>query len=369
VRLCYIANPDSIHTQRWVNYFAERGHEIHLIGQYTTTPPVAPGVILHQLATQVKIPKFQALALGYAARRIVHKIQPDVLHAHQVGSCGWLAAMSGYHPFLVTAWGSDLLLKPHLSRLYHFLTRWTLRRADYVTCVSDGLARVARSLGADPSRLEVAPWGVDTSVFHPETTGAKLREQLDLGAGPIVLSIRAMRPLYNPLDLARAIPRVLAQAPQAKFIIRTYAPDPDLLAQFQAIIQEHNATQAVIYVGHLPDDRAIADLYRIADVAVSIPSSDGTPLSVLEALACGAALVLSDVPSLHEWVQDQQEGIFVPPGDIQALAAAIVRLLTDETLRRQIQANGVTLVQQRADRQVWMSHAEKMYEQIVKVNL
>jgi glycosyltransferase involved in cell wall biosynthesis len=365
VRLCYLANPNSIHTQRWLRYFAQQGHEIHLIGDYDLQRPLDPGIIVHRPAVSLKIHKVRVLALGYAVRRLVREIQPDVLHAHQTSPHGWLGAMSGYHPFIVTAWGSDLLIKPHRSWLYRLLTRWTLRRADYVTCVSKDLARAARTLGADPSRLEVAPWGIDTAVFHPALPSVEFRTRLGLGLGPVVLSMRSMGPLYNPLDVARSIPRVLAQVPKAQFIIRTYHYAPDLLTQFRAIVKEHDATEAVHYVADLPDDRAIADLYRLADVAVSVPSSDGTPLSVLEALGCGVALVLSDVPSLHEWVRDQQEGMFVPVGDVQAISAAIVRLLTDEALRRRLQTAGVTLVQQRADRRVWMARAGKVYERLI----
>jgi glycosyltransferase involved in cell wall biosynthesis len=235
-----------------------------------------------------------------------------------------------------------------------------------VTCVSEELAHAARSLGADGERLEVAPWGVDTRVFHPGPQSDALRQELGLGAGPVILSIRAMRPVYNPLDLAQAIPRVLERVPGARFVVRSHSYDADLLARFQAILGEHGVRKSVCFVGDLPDDGAIAELYRLADVAVSVPSSDGTPQSVLEAMACGVPLVLSDVPSLHEWVRDGQEGLFAPVGDVEAICTAIVRLLTDEVLRRQLQANGLALIRQRADSRVWMAHAEQMYEQLIR---
>jgi glycosyltransferase involved in cell wall biosynthesis len=279
-----------------------------------------------------------------------------VLHAHQVTSAGWLGAATGYHPFLVTSWGSDLLVGARRSLVQRQLARWVLARADYVTCVSGQLVEAARALGVAAERVELTPWGVDTTLFHP---GAARQDR-----PPIVLSIRGLRPIYNPLVIAQAIPAVLARRPDTRFVIRTYSVDAELLAAFRDIVAQGGAAGAVEYVGDLPDDHAIADLYRQAAVAVSVPSSDGTPQSVLEAMACGAAPVLSDLPALRAWVQPDQEGLFVPAGDVAALAAAILRLLGDDTLRQSVQAAAVRLVQERADSRLWMQRYEQIYRQL-----
>ncbi len=371
MRLCYVANPYSIHTRRWLRYFTGRGHEIYLISVSPTRgsiPPdaIPPSVTFYDLMAQFNVRKLRYLAWGLAARRIIHRIQPDVLHVHQVAGGGWVGAVAGYHPFIVTAWGSDLLLGPRRSWIQRQLARWVLQRADYVTCVSQSLAQAARSLGADPSHLEVAPWGVDRDIFRPAADKEALRARLGLGSGPIVLSIRAIQDVYNPLDVARAIPRVLDQVPGTQFIIRTYNCDQNLLAQFKDIVREHQVAEAVQYIGDLPDEQAIADLYRVADVVVSVPASDGAPSSVLEALACGAVPVLSDVPSLHEWVRHEQEGLFVPIGDVAAISTAVVRLLTDKALQNRLCTNASLLIRQRADSKVWMCHSEEMYRQLIE---
>ena len=370
MRLCYIANPNSIHTQRWIRWFVKQGHEVHLIGEHAVQQPIPVECAFYNLPAQFDVRRLRYIVWGLAVRRIVRQIRPELLHAHQVASAGWLGAAAGYHPFLVTAWGSDLLLGPRRSWAHRALARWVLGRADYVTCVSDSLARAAQSLGADPTRLEVVPWGVDTDIFHPAPAGATQdttdRSRLGLGKGPVVLSTRAIRPVYNPLDIAHAIPLFLEQVHEAQFVIRTYAYDADLLAHFQRTIEEHRAAHAVHYVGPLPGDRAIADLYRLADVAISVPSSDGTPISVLEALACGLPVVLSDVPSLREWVQDGREGLFAPVGDVQAISANIVRMLIDDSLRQTLSENGARLVRQRADREFWMCHSEEIYERLIE---
>lgn len=364
MRLCFIANPESVHTQRWVRYFAAQGHEVHLIGERAAGHALPPEVTLHLLPRQVTVRKLRFLFWIVAVRRLVRRLQPDILHAHQVARAGWLGAAAGWHPLVVTAWGSDLLLWTRHSLLQRLLAGWVLRQADYVTCVSDELAARARVLGADPRRLEVLPWGVDREVFRPGPADEALRTQLGLGKGPVVLSLRAIRPVYNPLDIAGAIPSVLAQVPEAQFVIRTYAYDPALLDEFQARVRAAGAVHAVHYVGHLPDDAAIAALYRLSVVAVSVPASDGIPQSVLEALACGVVPVLSDLPSLREWVRHEQEGLFVAVGDVAGLAAGIVRLLRDETLRDRLRAGALRLSQDRADGRVWMARSAALYRRL-----
>lgn len=365
MRLCYIANPNSIHAHRYLQYFSSAGHEVILLAHHPPQQPFPADVTLYDLTAQTNLRKFRFVVWALSVRRILRQIKPDLLHAQGVANAGWLAAASGFHPFIVTAWGSDLLVGPRRSSPQRWLARWVLGQADYVTCVSENLAQAAQALGADPSRLEVAPFGVDTTIFHPAPDRSALRAKLGLGQGPLVLSLRAMRPIYNPLDIARAIPLVLNQVPQSRFIIRVYGQDPALLAEFKAIVQEHQSEDHVHYVGEQKSDEAIADINRAVDVVVSVPDSDGTPLSVLEAMACGGAAVLSDLPSLREWVQDGREGLFIPVGDYSALSQAIVRLLQNTTLRQQIQTNAQELVHQRANSQLWMARAEEMYQQLV----
>ncbi|MDW8319444.1 MAG: glycosyltransferase family 4 protein [Anaerolineae bacterium] len=358
MRLCLIANPNSVHTQRWVRYFAARGDEVHLVGDKPLAAALPDGVHYHDLTQVTNRRKARYLAWALVVRRLVRELQPDVLHGHQVTSAGWLAAAAGYRPLLVTAWGSDLLVAPQRSRAQRWLAQWVLRRADYVTAVSQALADAAVRLGSDPHRTEVVPWGVDTAIFYPAA------EPAPTDRPPTVLSLRALQPIYNPLTIAAAIPQVLRSAPQARFLVFTYNSDPALLRQFQEAVAKAGADHAVEYVPPLPDDRAIAEVCRRADVAISVPTSDGTPRSVLEAMACGAVPVLSDVPSLHEWVAEGQEGLYVPVGDAEALAAAVARLLTDRDLRGRLRAGCLRVVAERADSRVWMARYAQIYAQL-----
>ncbi|MGC8960711.1 MAG: glycosyltransferase family 4 protein [Chloroflexia bacterium] len=360
MRLCYVANPNSIHVRRWIAYFLEQGHEVHILTGRPVASQVPDGAVLHWIRVP-RVPRLRNLALGLAMRRCIWAIRPDIVHAHQVSPDGWLAAMAGYHPLLLSAWGSDLLLAPRRALRYRVFIRWALRQADAVVCVSRTLAQAAQALGADPERLHVVPWGVDLSIFRPPEEQQLARRSLGL-EGPVVLSLRAMRPLYNPLVIAQAIPQILARVPCAQFVIRTYAADSQCLSRFQSLLCEPGVQRQIRYVGELADDLAIAELYRASDVAISVPSSDGLPQSVFEAMACGVVPVLSDLPSLREWIRHEEEGLFVPVGDAPRLAEAVILLLTDVPLRKRLRHNAIRLVQQRADSRIAKQRYEEIYE-------
>lgn len=107
-----------------------------------------PGPTFHDLTRQNNVARAAPSCWGTDGAPAGAGIRPDVLHAHQVASAGWLAAAAGYHPWLVTAWGSGLLLGVARLPLQRQLARWAPGRADYVTCVSVQLVERPKALGA-----------------------------------------------------------------------------------------------------------------------------------------------------------------------------------------------------------------------------
>jgi L-malate glycosyltransferase len=366
VKLCIIANPNSAHTRRWINQFSTRGHEVHLLGEHALQETPPENCTFHDLPARSNFRKLRYIGWTIMIRRIIREIDPDVLHALGVTSAGWLGAVSGFHPFLVTALGSDLLLMEKRSRLHQALNRWVLRRLTYLTCQSEGLGKKAAALGVAPDQYEVALFGVDTHVFRPAENRYEIRNELGLPYGPLILSIRAMNPTYNPLDLAHSIPLVLAKHPDAHFAVQTYNQDPVIFAQFREIIQGAGAAQSVTYVSDLPDDRAIAAYYSAADMAISIPGSDGTPISVLESMACATPVIAYDIPAAQLWVQHALTGLLAPPGNIPLLATAISRLAQDTALRLSLGRAAQKLILEKVDTRVCMDRYEAIYRALAE---
>jgi len=134
VRLAFLANGKSIHTERWLRYFVGKGYDVHLI---TFTAKPLKGVKIHELRY------FKKLAYPlrvWQIRKTVKEIDPDILHAHYVSHYGVYGALTGFHPFIVSVWGSDVLRDPKESRIRRYGVAYALKRADCITTTSKHLA-------------------------------------------------------------------------------------------------------------------------------------------------------------------------------------------------------------------------------------
>jgi glycosyltransferase involved in cell wall biosynthesis len=157
------------------------------------------------------------------------------------------------------------------------------------------------------------------------------------GAPPAVISDRALEPLYNVDTIIRAFATVRAEVPEARLVI---ANDGSQRRRLESLARELGLQEAVTFAGHLSPE-ALRDALAAAQVYVSVPDSDSLALSTMEAMAVGALPVVSDLPS-QTWIEDGENGLRVPPHDIDALASALKRALIEHELRfRAIAVNRV----------------------------
>lgn len=120
--LLFIADGRSIHTQRWVEYFAQRGHMVHLI-TYDSMDRSIKGVTEHVLTTHWKNLYLSFIPRHLTIKKIIKKIKPDLIHAHFIAKYGFHLTDLKFHPSIISAWGDDILILPKKSRLIHYYTK------------------------------------------------------------------------------------------------------------------------------------------------------------------------------------------------------------------------------------------------------
>src|SRR5690606_34893204 len=107
--------PGSVHVQRWVNFFARQGHHVSLLDGFggTLDGGLDSRVAVHQYdaAGPITLPLAPMLHSRRIVRRLLRRIEPDVVHAHTAARYGWQAALSGFHPYVISVWGSDILVR------------------------------------------------------------------------------------------------------------------------------------------------------------------------------------------------------------------------------------------------------------------
>jgi glycosyltransferase involved in cell wall biosynthesis len=364
MRLCFISNPNSTHTQRWVGWFARHGHTVCLLADapLQTAWPDIQVVDLTRISNASLI-RFPIWAVWL--RRFLHQWKPDILHAHRVNSAGWVAAASGFHPLVVTPWGTDLNKLPKSSPVERWLARFVLKNADLVTADARDLLDKASQYGAKPVTLHEIQWGVDLQHFRPDPADPNLRAELKLGTAPVILSPRGVNPIYNLDTIIRALPGVRSVVPEATLLLRDYNTDPVYKGFLEDLIASLDLAGVVRWIGRIEPWERLADYYRLADVVVSVPNSDGTPVSVLEALACGIPVIVTDLPALREWLIADESALFVPVGDSNALSAAICRLLTQKELSERLANSGLAIVIEHANHETEMKKMEELYQTLL----
>lgn len=341
-RICTIADANSVHTRRWIAPLVEQGCEVHLLS-FRPVQQAFAGVTVVDLTRVFNMPKLRFAYWGWWIHRYLKRVDPDILHAHQLTGAGWLGVMARRHPFIVSAWGSDLLVEPHRSRFRRFLLERVLRACDALTAPSRTMLDAAEALGVPAGKLHLIPWGVETGIFRPEPADrAQTREQLGLPAtARVVLCTRALTPLYNLHVLLEAFAPVSRQLPDAHLALLRYNVDAAHAHDLEQLTASLGLAEKVHWLPAQPSLEAMARLYRAADLTVSIPVSEGYGFSVLEAMACGCPTLISDLPVFHPEFTQGVHTIKVPVGDVAQTSAALLDLLENQPLRERLSREGL----------------------------
>lgn len=288
-------------------------------------------------------------------RRLCGELRPDVLHAHWLCGFAALAALAGASPLVAMAWGSDVLRAGPVQTLAN---RVALRRARIAMADSQALLDRLVELGARRDRTVLLNWGVDLAAFAPPNgTRAAVREQLGLGPGPVILSPRSLTPVYNPRTVLAAFAQVANALPGAQLVLKHMGVDAPDLGRLPA-------AGNVRLVGHVPYEE-MARYYQAADVCLSIPSSDSSPRSVWEAMACGCPVVVSDLPWVGELIAPGRDAVVVPV-DAAAVARGVLGILRDRRRADELARRGRALAEAHRDQQAEMDRLAHVYRRLAR---
>ncbi|MHB8513755.1 MAG: glycosyltransferase [Dehalococcoidia bacterium] len=384
LRIAVLGDLDGVHTRAWLRWSVERGHEMHAISFYEPAEPL-DGVTLHVLRPGARGARQAAplpavggassildrmprglvrLAQGVRYRRaglarVVRAIAPDVLHAHFLVEHGFYGAAAAFHPYVVTCWGSDVLVEPERDPLSRAIAKWTIGRADMLTSNNRYMAERLVTLGARRERVEVVTLGADRFFMENIERSVNVRAA-DPARHPCVLSTRAHERLYNIGEIIAAFARVRGAAPGARLVVAHGGSQTAELRRAAAALGD-----AVEFAGFL--DRArFREALHAADVFVSVPSSDGTSVALLQAMAAGCFPIVSDLPTQRELIEDGVNGFRVPLHRPDLLAERIERAVRDSELRRRAVELNRRIVEERGLNEHEMAKMDALYRQLAQ---
>ncbi len=309
--------------------------------------------LLGPLSVGAAVPRF---------RRLVASLRADLIHALRVPFEGMLASYAPPGtPLAVSIWGNDLTLHAPTSPGMTRLTRRALARADGLLSDTRRDMRLAGEWGFPAGRpAEVVPGngGIDLAALQAEIQPLPDGLEALLPAGlPLAVNPRGIRAYARSDTFFRAIPLVHERRPEVGFVCPGMLGQP----QAQAWLTRLRLDQRTTLLPGLPQGQ-LWGLFRRSFASVSVTTHDGTPNTLLEAMACGSFPIAGDIESLREWIEPGVNGLLVDPGDPAALAEAILQALDQPGFRSKAAKNNLALVTERAEVGVTRSILDRFYQ-------
>jgi L-malate glycosyltransferase len=347
IKLCLLADADSIHTRKWVDYLSSFNCELHLISMRDTNYIYSKNVHVHIIK-----PKFESklsyLLLIPKVRSLVRALKPDILHSHYATSYGLLGAACNFKPFVISVWGSDINDFPNHSKLHSGLIKAILNRSNLVCATSLSLAQATRKYYN--KEIVVTPFGVDLNLFRNEKPVLR-NKRITIG------TIKGLEKVYGIDILINSFAGLVKQLKNQdlKLLIVGDGTEKDNL---QSLCTELGISRKVEFVGHKENNEVVNYINQM-DI-VCVPSlSEGFGVCAIEAFACGRPVIASNTGGLTEIVKDGYNGYLVEPSSIEDLENKLRLMITekDKLMEMSINAYKTAVVDYS-----WDKNAEEMWK-------
>lgn len=341
MRIIYFSQGYSPHDQRFLSALAKSSHDVFYLRLQGSEGEMDLGPVparIQQInwAGGREIFRWQEVPrLTVDLKRVIGEVKPDLIHAGPIQTCAFLAILSSFRPVLTMSWGFDLMQDADRNTWWRWVTRYTLRRSTYFT--SDAYATRAKAIayGMQPDRTVVFPWGVDLRTFKPGRRTARPEVRQSKRGRPkpvsrggaarthqsfVVFCNRSWEPRYGVDVLARAFVLAGHENREIRLILLNGGSQAK---RIRHILASGGMLGRVRFGGSVSQG-ALPRWYRLSDLFVSPSHVDGSSVSLMEALACGLPVLVSDIPANKEWVQENSNGWLFPDGDAEALAQKIL---------------------------------------------
>jgi len=374
VRVLYFSRDYTPHDHRFLSALAESVHRVYYLrlesrGRALEERPAPQGV--EQVAWSGgsrPMPRGKYPLLIHELEDFLARVQPDLVHAGPIQSPAYLTAMAGYHPLVTMSWGSDLLVEADSSAWMKRATKKTLGATDILLgdcrAVRD---RAVSDFGFPAERIVTFPWGIDLDHFSstsPElrNSGMELRRKLGWEDNFVLLSTRTWEPIYGVDVVVRGFVLAVRSNPDLRLIL---LGDGSQSALIRRILSEGQVKDKVYFGGHV-SNRELPAYYHAADLYLSASHSDGSSVSLMEALASGLPAIVSDIPGNREWIKPGREGWLFADGNAQELAQTVLLTSSISDGLGDMVKSARRLAEQRADWKKNFQQLLRAYEMAVE---
>lgn len=371
LKICFLgeAKDEDIHTLKWAKYFSDRGHDVHLFSYSNFGKNRVEAIKLHLLEKKFKInlwPFNTIINLPFTilhVRKMIKEIRPDLIHAHCITSYGTLASLTNFHPFILTVWGSDVFTNVNLNFLTRLGTKHAIKKADLLTCGAKNMKSALINLGAIEEKIKIVSYGVDTKIFSPGLKDKEFMKKIGAVDGKTIISLRLLKSISNIETLIKAVPLVVKEISDAKFLIIGDGEEKDNLIFLAKSLGVYDNINFLGWVA--PSD--VPKFILASDVCVSTSLYDGGLSSgTAEAMATELVPVITDFGDNKIWINEGINGFLFPEKNYKTLAEKLIYLLKNEKERKIMGINARKIIEEKDNHYTEMERMENFYKGLIK---
>ena len=357
MKIILLSDANSVHTIKWVKSLCQQDFEVQLFSLFEPNKELSKSYAKYNvkvssanLKSKIKelrepnISKLKYILSFPILKKMIKKFKPDLIHAHYASSYGFLALLTGFRPFIVSVWGSDIYYFPEKNKINKYLINLLIKKPDTVCSTSFAMKQVIEKEYRRYD-VDVIPFGIDIDSFFPIV---KKKKKFTVGT---IKSIEN----HNGIDC-------LIDA--ASIVINNYKKDINFMIVGEGSLKNKMKKKAVDlkvdqklkFVGFV-DHKNVLKYYNDLSVFIAVSTRESFGVSILEASACEIPSITSNVGGLTEVNVNNVTGIVIEPNNPQKLAESIINLYENEKLRLKLGTGARKRVLEKYN---WNSNLENM---------
>lgn len=358
MRILYFTRGYTPHDWRFLSSLAVTGYQVYFLHLEQRDPPVEERPLPEGIEAIAWVGGREPVGVkDYAGllpdlKRVLGEIEPDLVHAGPIQRSAFLVALAGFQPLVSMSWGYDLLYDAERSEFGRQAARYTLEHSSVLVGDCQAVRRKAIALGMPDERIVTFPWGIDLERFTPPQKKRPSEGTFTL------LSTRSWEPIYGVDVLARGFVQAARQRPELRLLMLGNGSQAGLLRE---IFGGGGVLDRVEFPGQV-GQAGLPAFYRAADLYASASHSDGSSVSLMEAMACGLPAAVSDIPGNREWIEPGVTGWWFPDGDPDALGDALVQAIVQRERLAEMGIAARRVAERRADWKANFPHLLEAYD-------
>lgn len=329
-KIVFLTSANSWHVPVKTKYFVSKGYKVYYLKIYPGgEKDISPnGVSCINIKTPYKGLVNKILQL-FIVNKELNKIKPDILHIISMYK-SYFALFVNVKNIVFENNGSDVLIRPKKNKFYRYYYKFIYQFAKAVVQDSKISQKAGINYGAPLKFNQVIELGIDFKIFNKKVKYGEVRKKFGLLKNELIFSPRGLTPLYNIDTIIKTIPIVKKRFPSVKYL---FCYNNNMLSkELSCLIDELGVLNDIIYLGFLDNDTELRYYLRDVDVVVSVPSSDSSPRSVYEAMACYANVIVSELPWYHGKFKKNKNINVIPVKDFESLSRKIIDVLEQPEL-------------------------------------